>query len=186
MHLAVSFLCYIELAETVQPKGHKFGGDFRLLQFFLCNPFFYFFLFCFRLGQLCLQRLGDHTTKDGIDSICNGCFVLRKNCEAIRALGTQVEFITATGGGAKSSVWCQLQADITGIPIRIPKEKEAACFGAAIIGAVADGIIASLDLAIEKVSFVQEYLPHPKPILEHKFKQFLYLYEASLALYSIS
>ena len=56
-----------------------------------------------------------------------------------------VATVLATGGGSKSDVWCQLQADITGLPIMIPKEKEAACLGAAIIAAVSDGSIKSFE-----------------------------------------
>jgi sugar (pentulose or hexulose) kinase len=62
--------------------------------------------------------------------------LLRKNCDSIRASGTGIDRIIATGGGAKSAVWCQLQADVTGVPVEIPAEKEAACLGAAVIAAV--------------------------------------------------
>ena len=67
-------------------------------------------------------------------------FMLRKNCDHIRSKGTEISHIIATGGGSKSPIWCQLQADITGLPVVIPTEKEAACLGCAIIGAVSEGV----------------------------------------------
>ncbi|MBR4954620.1 MAG: amino acid carrier protein, partial [Clostridia bacterium] len=38
-------------------------------------------------------------------------FVLRKNCEHIARNGVELKSIIATGGGAKSPIWCQMQAD---------------------------------------------------------------------------
>ena len=128
----------------------------------------------------------EHDVYDMAYAVMEGvCFVLRKNCEAIATKGTKLESIVATGGGAKSPAWCQLQADITGIPVRIPDEKEAACLGAAIIAAVADGKYATLDDAAELVSFSREFIPHPTPELERKFRQFSVLYKASLSLSDI-
>lgn len=43
------------------------------------------------------------------------------------------------GGGAKSSLWCQIIADITGMKISVPKTEEAAGAGAAILASMACG-----------------------------------------------
>ena len=75
--------------------------------------------------------------------------LLKKNCDHIQAAGTPISRIIATGGGAKSAPWCQMQADVTGIAVEVPVEKEAACLGAAMIGAVAAGAFASLEAAAE-------------------------------------
>jgi len=40
--------------------------------------------------------------------------------------------IRLTGGGAKSAVWCDIAANVTGLPVRVPKEEEAAALGAAL------------------------------------------------------
>lgn len=109
-------------------------------------------------------------------------FMLRKNCERIEKSGTPILRIIATGGGAKSPVWCQLQADITGLPVVIPAEKEAACLGAAIIGAVTDGVFDSYSQAAEKVvRFEKEYLPCEKERYESKYRKYCALYKAMLA-----
>ena len=110
-------------------------------------------------------------------------FVLRKNIENIRAKGTELNAIIATGGGAKSPVWCQLQADITGLEVLIPKEKEAACLGAAIIAAVSDGRYGNFELAAEEeVSFVKRYTPAPCAGIEKKYRRFCALYQAALSI----
>lgn len=113
-------------------------------------------------------------------------FVLRKNLEQMAANGVKVSSIIATGGGAKSALWCQLQADITGLPVRIPAESEAACLGASVIAAVSSGRFASFeDAAKVCVSFVKEYKPSKKPYEEIKYKRFCALYDAALKINDI-
>ena len=111
------------------------------------------------------------------------CHLLRKNCDRIRASGTPVERIIATGGGAKSAVWCQMQADVTGIPVCIPAEKEAALLGAAMIGATSAGVFASLaEAADATIRITRTYEPQPNAIYERKHRQFLALYDVMLAI----
>ena len=122
-----------------------------------------------------------HAVMEGV------AFVLRKNTDNIRRKGTDLKAIIATGGGAKSPVWCQLQADITGLDVLIPKEKEAACLGAAVIAAVADGRYADFkQAAAETVSFVRRFTPAPTAETEKKYRRFCALYDAALAVSKIN
>jgi xylulokinase len=41
--------------------------------------------------------------------------------------------LRAIGGGARSGLWLQVKADVTGIPVRAPRVTEAACLGAALL-----------------------------------------------------
>ena len=108
-------------------------------------------------------------------------FMLRKNCDHIRSKGTQIRHIIATGGGSKSPIWCQLQADITGLPVVIPAEKEAACLGCSIIGAVTDGVFRDFQDASEKcVAFTKRFEPVNHGLYEGKYKKFCALYDAML------
>ena len=108
-------------------------------------------------------------------------FVLRKNCDTMNAKGASIDHIIATGGGAKSDCWCQMQADITGLPVVRPSELEAACLGAAIIGAVTEGEFEGFEAAAEKtVSMDRRFEPHFNPDYERNFKRFNLLYNAEL------
>ena len=129
----------------------------------------------------------EHDAIDMAGAVMEGvAFVLRKNCDYIAKNGVKPTSIIATGGGAKSPVWCQLQADITGLPVRIPAEKEAACLGAAMIAAVADGKYADFETAsAELVSFSKEYTPHPCDFYDRKYRRFCKLYEAALEINKI-
>ena len=97
-------------------------------------------------------------------------FALRKNCEHMGKNGTAVRSIIATGGGAKSAVWCQMQADITGVPVIVPQVTEAGCLGAAMVAAEKQD---SYVLSGEK-----RYEPHRNEILEEKYLKFCKLYTA--------
>ena len=82
--------------------------------------------------------------------------------------------------------FCQLQADITGLPVSIPVEKEAACLGAAMICAVSQGQFVSFaDAAKACVAMQMAYTPHPTPRLERKYRRFCALYKAALEINEI-
>lgn len=124
----------------------------------------------------------EHDAIDMAGAVMEGVsFVLRKNCEHIAGNGVELKSIIATGGGAKSAIWCQMQADITGLPVSIPKEKEAACLGAALIAAVSDGRFAGYAEAVHTcVELTHSYEPHPTDRLETKYRRFNALYKAML------
>ena len=129
----------------------------------------------------------EHDAIDMAGAVMEGVsYVLRKNCEHIARKGMTLQRIIATGGGAKSPIWCQLQADITGLPVCIPAEKEAACLGAAMICAVSDGQFDNFAAAAERcVAMSKEYAPNPSDRLDRKYRRFCALYQAALQINSI-
>jgi xylulokinase len=107
--------------------------------------------------------------------------LLARNIDAMRASGIRTEKIIATGGGAKSDLWCQIQADVTGVPVEIPADREAACLGAAIIGAVSDGKYDGYDDAIlHAVRMLCRFEPRSDEKLQRKHRQFEFLYKSML------
>lgn len=126
----------------------------------------------------------EHDAYDMAAAVMEGVsFVLRKNCDYIAENGLSPSSIIATGGGAKSPIWCQMQADITGLPVLIPKEKEAACLGAAMIAAVSDGRFENFEAAAGAcVAMTHTYEPNPSARTEGKYRRFCALYDAALAI----
>lgn len=59
-------------------------------------------------------------------------FGMRIGLESFKKLGFAAREIRLAGGGAKSRLWRQIAAYVTGLPVRVPKEEEAAAFGAAL------------------------------------------------------
>jgi len=71
-------------------------------------------------------------------------FDLRDILEAMRAAGLEVQRLTIVGGGAKGSLWRQIKADVTGLPVRVPTSVETTATGAAILAAVGAGLHGSV------------------------------------------
>ena len=123
----------------------------------------------------------EHTNVQMAKAVMEGvCFVLRKNCEDILSKGTKIRSIVATGGGAKSPVWCQLQADITGLPVEVPAVTEAGCLGAAMVAAWSEGQYESLEAAAKDVKMVRSYTPNATAAMGEKYRKFNKLYDAML------
>jgi len=66
-------------------------------------------------------------------------YMLRKILANIAASGVPVEEIRSMGGGARSDLWLQIKADITGRPIIRMEEEETSTLGAALLAAVRCG-----------------------------------------------
>jgi xylulokinase len=102
-------------------------------------------------------------------------YELRLNLDLLKAGGVQIDVLRAIGGGAKSKLWLQLKADITGIPVVVPRITEAAGCGAALLAGVGAGLYPSASAAAERfLQLTAEYLPDP---------QRQKLYEAQYQLY---
>ena len=66
----------------------------------------------------------------------------------MRGAGLGIEVIRAVGGGAKSDLWLQMKADVTGLPVERPAVTEAATAGAALLAATGAGAFGSLEEAV--------------------------------------
>lgn len=105
--------------------------------------------------------------------------LLRKNIDFFRASGIKVERILSTGGGAKSSLWSQIKADVCNVPVVIPENQEAPCLGAAIIGAVVAGGFPDYASAIGSVVRMKTvYMPASNRTgSEERYHKFCILYD---------
>ncbi len=73
-----------------------------------------------------------------------------------------IDVLRAIGGGARSPLWLQLKADITGIPVITPRVTEAAAFGAALLAGAGAGIFASAAEGAERfLELTDSYEPDP-------------------------
>lgn len=66
-------------------------------------------------------------------------FVVRRNIEVLEDLGVAIPEVRALGGGARSPLWKQIEADVTGRPVVTTKQPDAATLGAAILAGVGTG-----------------------------------------------
>jgi xylulokinase len=85
-------------------------------------------------------------------------FAVCDGLDALHADGTRENALTLIGGGARSSHWAQLVADVLGIPIRLqPDAQSVAALGAARPGWLAGG--GDFSVVIRKPPVLQEFFP---------------------------
>jgi len=77
-------------------------------------------------------------------------FTVRENLDLLGRT-VQVTDLRAIGGGAKSDIWLQMIADVTGVPVVRPETREAACLGAAALGMVGAGRYDSVAGAVREL-----------------------------------
>ncbi len=93
-----------------------------------------------------------------------GAYELRMIVEAMeKVLGRSFETIRLSGGGAKSELWCHIQADTYGRPVEKLKVSECTTLGAAILGAAGAGVFPSIEDAVAA-------MVHPYGFIEPNMK----------------
>lgn len=77
------------------------------------------------------------------------------------ATGNKPNEIIFAGGASKSSLWCQIMADVMGLPVKVPVVKEATALGAAILAGIGVGLYDDIsETAKEIVRIEKTYLPN--------------------------
>jgi xylulokinase len=69
--------------------------------------------------------------------------------------------VIASGGGAGSKLWRQIQADIYNLPVTRSVTKEQACTGAAILAAAAAGIYPDIKTACAAMTRMSDEIQTP-------------------------
>jgi xylulokinase len=86
-----------------------------------------------------------------IRSVLEGvAYSLRDCLELLRQAGVAVTDIRASGGGARSPLWRQLQADVFALPVTQLESAEGPAFGAALLAGVGAGIYPDVASACER------------------------------------
>jgi xylulokinase len=81
-----------------------------------------------------------HTRGHLARSIMEGVtYAMRDSLEIIREMGVPVRQVRASGGGAKSQLWRQLQADVFGKKVVTINAEQGPAFGVALLAAVGAG-----------------------------------------------
>ncbi|XP_013869267.1 FGGY carbohydrate kinase domain-containing protein isoform X2 [Austrofundulus limnaeus] len=98
--------------------------------------------------------------------------------EAMKEAGHDISTLFLCGGLSKNSLFVQIQATATGMPVVLPDQMEAVLVGAAVLGACASQDYSSVQEAMEKMAKVGRVVHpdlHLKSFYERKYKVFLQL-----------
>jgi xylulokinase len=116
-------------------------------------------------------------------------FIVRRNIEVIEGMGVKVAEIRALGGGARSRIWKQIEADITHRPVITTVNEEAATLGAAILAGKAIGTYASIAEAVEQMVQIKDrFEPNSAnyAVYDSAFSTYVQLYESLCPLFERS
>ncbi len=106
-------------------------------------------------------------------------FILRRNLEALKNMGVEVDEVRSIGGGAKSPVWNQIKSDINDVTLVTVKTKEAGCLGAAILAGAATGIFTSVEDAVNNMIQIKDTYkadPANKEIYDRNYEMYCRLF----------
>ena len=106
-----------------------------------------------------LRHQKAHLTRAVMEGITYG---MNDSLQLMRNLGIEISEVRASGGGAKSPFWLQMQADIYQSKVVTTNVTEGAAFGAAVLAGVASGVFSDLDTAASRiVKSTGETIPGP-------------------------
>jgi xylulokinase len=129
-----------------------------------------------------LGLTASHTRAHVIRAILEGvAFSLRDTLTIFDEIAVPVEKIRLGGGGARSTLWRQIQAEVYGRPAEILAAEEGAAYGAALLAGVGSGSWASVDEACEAAVRVSAKIEPDKAnaaLMDDQYLRFRAIYPA--------
>ena len=129
----------------------------------------------------------DSGRQDMMQAVLEGVsFAIRDCMEAARSIGIEINSSGLCGGGAKSSLWRKILANVLGIELRIPKTEEGPGYGGAMLAMVGCGKYANVRACADALIETSETItPDPEITAryEEKYQQFRKIYPAMKELF---
>jgi xylulokinase len=124
-----------------------------------------------------------HTRAHVVRAILEGvAFSLRDTFTLFREMNVPVTSIRLGGGGARSPLWRQIQADVYGHAVEIVEAEEGAAYGAALLAGVGGGVWPTVDAACAAtVRVASRVNPQPAAVatLNSSYSAFRHIYPAT-------
>lgn len=113
-----------------------------------------------------------HDRRDLIRAVMEGVvFSLKDSLQIFGEMGLRAERIIASGGGAASPVWLQIQADILEKEICVCSVKEQACLGACIVAGVGTGMLESVSEGVSRYVSFRGDTYEPREKLQEMYRE---------------
>ena len=104
------------------------------------------------IAGLSLDRSIDNLAALYLAGLCGIGYGLRQLLNSLRADGIHIDVVVASGGAAQSGLVRRVLADATEVPVAVADTPEPVLLGAAMLGAVAAGMFASLQDSMTRMS----------------------------------
>ena len=112
----------------------------------------------------------DASRADMTQAVLEGvAFGMRDSLEVARALGLHIPRSKICGGGAKSSLWRKIFANVLNLDIDVLETEEGPGYGGAILAAVACGEYPSVEAAADALVHVTDTV-HPDPEIAGRYE----------------
>jgi sugar (pentulose or hexulose) kinase len=99
-----------------------------------------------------------HDRADVARAVYEGVALAILDC--YRATNQPIQSVVLAGGGSRSDFWCQLLADVLGVPVDVPEDGELGARGAAIVAAAcATGAAGVAEVSAAWTTTKRQYLP---------------------------
>lgn len=127
-----------------------------------------------------------HTRGHVIRAILEGvAFSLRDCIEVFKEAAVPIGTFRLGGGGAKSALWRQIQADVYGAAVETIKAEEGAAFGAALLAGVGTGVWNSVEEACDASIEVADRIEPDSGVsalMETRFRVYRKIYRAAASI----
>lgn len=121
---------------------------------------------------LTLRHSQSHLTRAVMEGVT---YSLGDCLDLMAGLGVPIDEVRATGGGARSELWRQLQADVFGLPVHRVSIEEGPAFGAALLAGVAGGGYKNVFEACANIRLDPE-VTLPDPALHRRYSRYRQAY----------
>jgi xylulokinase len=129
-----------------------------------------------------------HTRAHVVRAILEGvAFSLRDSFEILKELKVPCETIRLGGGGARSALWRQIQADVYGHEVETVEAEEGAAYGVAILAGVAAGAWPSVEAACDEVIGTNQRVQPDASAVEvfhRQYRKYVALYPALRSIFT--
>lgn len=129
-----------------------------------------------------------HTRAHVVRAILEGvAFSLKDSFEILKELNVPCETIRLGGGGARSELWRQIQADVYGHEVETMAAEEGAAYGVALLAGVAAGAWGSVDAACDAVTETKTRVQpdrEAQEVFHRQYRRYVALYPALRSVYS--
>ena len=129
-----------------------------------------------------------HTRAHVVRAILEGvAFSLKDSFTIFQEMNVPVKSIRLGGGGARSALWRQIQADVYNHEVEIVEAEEGAAYGAAILAGVGAKLWPSVDAACEAIVRVATRVsprPSDAAVMQKNYAAYRKVYAATKAIFN--
>ena len=123
-----------------------------------------------------------HTRAHVLRAVLEGVtFSLKDSFSIFEEMQVPVSGVRLGGGGARSALWRQIQADVYGYPVEIVEAEEGAAYGAALLAGVGGGVWRTVEGACDAVVRVAaRVMPDPAAaaVMTRQYQEYRKVYPA--------